>query len=177
MTRQRRRRPYPQGNSEQGTKEEKLAQAKAAALRLLRYRARTQRELLSRLQAKGWSGSVAQRVVARFKKVGLVDDRAFAEALVQSALTDTKPHSRREVQHKLRVLGVPDDLADEALALWTEETERQMAERYLQKRLQNRQRATQREVARAFKAAVQKGFAFTAVRDALRAFGVASDEP
>lgn len=153
-----------------------MAKAKEAALRLLRYRARTEQELMSRLKAKGWSDSVARQVVARFKKVGLVDDRAFAEAVVQSALTDTKPHSRWEVQHKLQALKVPDDLADEALAVWTDEMERQMAKRYLQKRLPNPKRATQREVARAFKAAVQKGFAFAAIRDALRAFGVASDE-
>ncbi len=146
--------------------EETVAKAKEQALRLLRYRARSERELLQRLQAKGFSEATAKSVVARLKKVGLVDDAALAEAVVQSALSDTRPHSRWEVRFKLRRLGIPDDLIDPALTDWTDEVERQMAERYLRRRLPPL--PTAKDLERAFRAAVQRGFELTALRDALR---------
>ncbi len=155
--------------------EQAIEKAKTTALRLLRYRLRSERELLIRLQAKGWDESVAQKVVARFKEVGLVDDRQFAEAVVQSALNDTQPHSRFEVRYKLRSLGVPDEVIEEALSVWTEEVEREMARRYLQRRLRTTPSPTPKDLQRALCAARQKGFEFDALRDALRAFGDLSE--
>lgn len=152
-----------------------IEDAKNAALRLLRYRARSERELLARLQQKGWDADSAHQVVARFREVGLVDDAALAEAVVQSALADRKPHSRWEVRYKLRALGIPDDLVERALAVWTDEIERAMAERYLRRRLPSTP-PTPRDLARAARAAVQKGFALDAVRDALRSCQTTPDE-
>lgn len=157
---------------EQGKGEQAVEQARKAALRLLRYRARSENELLMRLQQKGWSATVAKTVVRRLKRVGLVNDQELAEAVVQSALADTKPHARFEVRYKLRTLGISDKLADEAISVWTEEIEREMARHYLQKHLPNPNRASQAEIARAYRAAVQKGFSFDALRDALRTLDV-----
>jgi regulatory protein len=168
MPRQTRRPPIGQ------SAKESVAKAKEDALRLLRYRCRSERELLLRLQAKGFSEATAKSVIARLKKVGLIDDAAFAKAIVQSALDDTKPHARWEVRFKLQRLGIPDDLIDQALSLWTDEVERQMAERYLRRRLSLSANSvgrlpTAEEIARAFRAAKQKGFDLDALRDALRA--------
>ncbi len=145
-----------------------IEQAKAVALRLLRYRARSERELLARLQEKGVEGSVAQQVVERLKEVGLVDDRQMAEWVVQSALTDPHPHSRFEVRYKLRRLGIPDELVEEALAVWTDEVEQEMAERYLRRRLATTSQPSSEDILRAFRAAKQRGFALAALRTALR---------
>jgi SOS response regulatory protein OraA/RecX len=78
------------------------------------------------------------------------------------------------VRFKLQRLGIPDDLIDQALSLWTDEVERQMAERYLRRRLSLSANSvgrlpTAEEIARAFRAAKQKGFDLDALRDALRA--------
>ncbi len=153
------------------TKPQGVEQAKEAALRLLRYRPRSERELLSRLQAKGWDEPTAQQVVAQLKQVGLVDDRQMAELVVQSALRDSQPHSRFEVRHKLRTLKIPDEVAEEVLAVWTEEVEREMAMRYLRRRLASVKNPSPQDFLRAFRAAKQRGFAFDALQDALRSFG------
>lgn len=152
-------------------KRKAIEQAKTAAFRLLRYRPRSERELLERLQAKGWDISVAQEVVDRLKQVGLVDDRQTAEAFIQNALSDTQPHSRFELRYKLRSLGIPDEIVEEALSVWTDEVERQMAERYIMRRLAKIANPDKQDILRAFRAAKQKGFELNAIRSAIRSFG------
>jgi len=154
------------------TKEsEAIEQAKTAAFRLLRYRLRSERELLTRLQAKGWDASVVQEVIERLKRVGLVEDRQMAEAFVQSALSDTQPHSRFEVRYKLRSLGISDEIIDEAMSIWTDEVECQMAERYINRRLASITKPSKQDILRAFRAAMQKGFDLNAIRSVIRSFG------
>lgn len=152
-------------------KSEAIEKAKTAAFRLLRYRPRSERELLSRLKAKGWDESTAQEVVDRLKRVGLVDDRQMAEAFVQSALSDTQPHSRFEVRYKLKALGISDEIVDEVLSVWTDEVEYRMAERYIKRRLAGITRPNQQDIQRAFRAAMQRGFELNAIRSAIRSFG------
>ncbi|MEZ8222064.1 regulatory protein [Candidatus Fervidibacteria bacterium JGI MDM2 JNZ-1-D12] len=152
-------------------KTEAIEKAKAAAFRLLRYRPRSERELLARLKARGWDDSIAQEIVDRFKRVGLIDDRQMAEAFVQSALSDTQPHSRFEVRYKLKSLGISDEIVDEVLSVWTDEVEYQMAERYIKRRLAGTTHPNQRDIQRAFRAAMQKGFELNAIRSAIRSFG------
>ncbi len=152
-------------------KTEVIEKAKKAAFRLFRYRPRSERELLARLKARGWDDSIAQEVVARFKRVGLIDDRQMAEAFVQSALSDTQPHSRFEVRYKLKSLGISDEVVEEVLSVWTDEVEYQMAERYIKRRLAGITHPNQRDIQRAFRAAMQKGFELNAIRSAVRSFG------
>lgn len=139
-----------------------------AALRLLRYRPRSERELLERLRAKGWEAPVVQEVISRLKCVGLVDDRQMAEAFVQSALSNNHPHSRFEVRYKLKSLGIPDEIIEEALSVWTDEVEYQMAERYVRRRLANVPQPGEKALLRAFRAAMQKGFDLNAIYSAIR---------
>jgi regulatory protein len=152
-------------------KTEAIEEAKTAAFRFLRYRPRSERELLARLKARGWDDFIAQEVIARLKGVGLIDDRQMAEAFVQSALSDTKPHSRFEIQHKLRSLGIPNEILDEALSLWTDEVEYRMAVRYIKRRLVGISHPNQQDIQRAFRAAMQKGFELNAIRSAIRSLG------
>lgn len=153
-----------------------IEQAKTAAFRLLRYRLRSERELLTRLRAKGWDVSVAQEVVERLKRVDLVDDYRMAEAFVQNALSDTQPHSRFEVRYKLKSLGISDEIINEAMSIWTDEVESQMAERYINRRLAGVTKPSKQDILRAFRAAMQKGFDLNAIRSAIRSFGDLPDE-
>jgi len=152
-------------------KSDAIEQAKTAAFRLLRYRLRSERELLTRLRAKGWDVSVIQKVVARLKRAGLVNDRQMAETFVQGAISDTQPHSRFEVRYKLRSLGISDEIIDEAMSIWTDEVECQMAERYINRRLVGITKPSKQDILRAFRAAMQKGFDLNAIRSAIRSFG------
>ncbi|MCS7191387.1 MAG: recombination regulator RecX [Armatimonadetes bacterium] len=152
------------------TKEQKIEQAKTAALRLLRYRPRSERELLTRLKAKGWEASVAEEVVERLKGVGLVNDYQMAEEYVQGALSDTQPHSRFEIKYKLKSLGISEEIVEDVLSLWTDEVEFEMAKRYIERRLGRTRKPTVKDISRAFRAAKQKGFELRAIRSALNSF-------
>ena len=157
-------------------KPDAIERAKTAAFRLLRYRLRSERELIARLQAKGWDFPVAQEVVERLKRVGLVDDQKMAETFVQNAMSDTQPHSRFEVRYKLKSLGISDEIVDEVMSIWTDEVECQMAQRYINRRLAGITKPSKQDILRAFRAAMQKGFDLNAIRSAIRSFGDLPEE-
>lgn len=91
------------------------ARVHQAALRLLRYRARNERQLRSRLLDKGFAAADVDLEIERLRQVGLVDDRAFAEAFVEER-SRISPRSRRLVQMELTAKGVSRDVALESAA-------------------------------------------------------------
>ena len=75
-----------------------------AALRLLKYRARSRQELAQRLQRNGVESAVIEEVLARLAAQGYVDDAAFARQWVESRLRTG--HGRRRIALELRVKGI-----------------------------------------------------------------------
>jgi regulatory protein len=106
------------------------------ALNLLAFRARSAHELQRRLTMKGESRDRAERVVARLRESGLIDDADFARQVARSKVSSGA--SRRRVQQELFKKGVARDVADEAVAEVLEEEqvdEVAVAERVARKRL------------------------------------------
>jgi len=106
------------------------------ALNLLAFRARSARELQRRLTMKGESRERAERVIARLRDAGLIDDADFARQLARSKVSSGA--SRRRVQQELFKKGVPRDVADDAVAEVLEDEqvdEVAVAERVARKRL------------------------------------------
>ena len=91
-----------------------LTAAYDRALNLLAFRARSSRELHRRLVQKGVSAERAERVIAKLREVGLVDDAAFARQLTRSKLSGGL--SQRRVHQELFKRGVAREVADEAVA-------------------------------------------------------------
>ncbi|MCL1839050.1 MAG: recombination regulator RecX [Propionibacteriaceae bacterium] len=90
--------------------EAQLAYAKQIALRLLTRRDRSVAELRSALAEKSVPEAVAEQVLSRFGEVGLINDTAFAQALVDSGQHHCR--SRREIALKLQKKGLePDAMA------------------------------------------------------------------
>lgn len=81
---------------------EEYEEAKQCAHRILRARDKTSFELNKRLQEKGHSAEAAEKVVARFVDVGLVDDERYREIYVRSAQASGKGWYRitRELERK-----------------------------------------------------------------------------
>ena len=73
--------------------------AREVALRKLDARACSRSELTSAIEGRGFSVEIAARVVDRLEAVGLVDDQAYADALVRSRFSGTGASGRalREV--------------------------------------------------------------------------------
>jgi len=106
-----------------------------AALRLLRFRLRSENELLERLTKKFPQKEVSA-VLKRLKKEGFLDDKAFARAWVQDRMR-FKPKGRRLVFRELVQKGVSENLIKKILKKeYNEEKEVVLAERAAKTKIQ-----------------------------------------
>ncbi|MEU8341810.1 regulatory protein [Actinomadura meyerae] len=90
------------------------ARAREVCLRLLAASPRTRAQLADALRRKDVPAEVADRVLARFTDVGLIDDEAFARAWVQSRHSG-RGLAKRALAAELRRRGVADDTVNEAV--------------------------------------------------------------
>jgi regulatory protein len=79
----------------------------------LSYRSRTRRELADYLAKRGWS-DIADAVMERLERAGLVDDNVFAATWIRER-SSTKGYGRRRLTSELTRLGVARDVILAAL--------------------------------------------------------------
>jgi regulatory protein len=106
------------------------------ALNLLAFRARSARELGRRLMEKGASADCSDKVIAKLREVGLIDDADFARQVARSKISGGA--SRRRLHQELFKRGVARAVADEAVTEVLEDEnidEVAVAERVARKRL------------------------------------------
>jgi regulatory protein len=108
--------------------------ARMLVLRQLDARARTRNELERYLARKGVSEEPARRVLDRFVEVGLVDDRALAASYVTSRHQE-QGLARRALIQKLRLRGIEDSVAAEAVEQVDPDSELEAARRLVAKRM------------------------------------------
>jgi len=101
---------------------EEEARCLRAALRLLKYRPRSRKELEERLRRRGFSPEAIAQTVLRLAEEGVIDDREFARLWVESRRA-LNPRSRRLLEVELRGKGIaPEDAAAAVEGLDDEET-------------------------------------------------------
>lgn len=108
-------------------------QAREAAYWLIRYRARSVRELLAKLEAKGFDAQVIEQTIAWARSCGLVDDAKFAQLWVNDQLM-RRPQGARRLRWELKNKGVCDEDIDQALSK-AELDERELIRGLVEKRL------------------------------------------
>ncbi len=91
-----------------------IARARAAALRYLAHRSRTEAEMRRRLRCD-FDAAVVDAIVGELKESGLIDDAAFAGAWAE-ARNSRRPRSARAVRRELLAKGVGRLEADEAVS-------------------------------------------------------------
>jgi len=91
-----------------------LWEIREAGLRLLSHRARSRRELETRLRKKGFPAGLVARVAAELEGRGYLDDAAFARAWAADRLR-LRPRGRRALERELRGKGVAEGVAAAAL--------------------------------------------------------------
>ena len=96
-----------------------LERARALALRVLAFHARSEAQLRARLARAGLSGS-ADEVVAWLGRLGYLDDAAFARARARS-LVGTGRLGPRMAERRLCAAGIPSEAARAAVAAAVEE--------------------------------------------------------
>ena len=86
-----------------------------AALRLLSYRPRSEKEMRRRLARRGIGLRLVDETVRQLRERGYLDDEAFARFWTESRET-TSPRSQRLIAQELRVQGVDAETAAAATA-------------------------------------------------------------
>ncbi|MFA5039552.1 MAG: regulatory protein RecX [Candidatus Omnitrophota bacterium] len=90
------------------------ARAKAYALRLLKYRQKSEQEIRRKLLEKGYGPDVIEETIVFLKKTGLVDDRLFARLWVESRIK--RPLGRLRLKRELKEKGIAPAWIDEAFS-------------------------------------------------------------
>jgi regulatory protein len=91
-----------------------LKKARAYAFLLLKYRLRSENELMARLVGKGFSKQTAADTVDFLKNKKFIDDRLFARGWVGSRLK--KPFGIRRIRQELVALGLDKDVIEDSLS-------------------------------------------------------------
>jgi regulatory protein len=86
-----------------------------AGLRLLAYRPRSEREMRQRLARRGFGRPLIDDTVERLRRLGYLDDDAFARYWTESR-NHLSPRARRLIQSELRLKGIDSETAAEASA-------------------------------------------------------------
>jgi len=106
--------------------------AHAILVRKLSARDHTRSELTEALRRKNIPAEVAERVLERFAKLGLIDDRDFAQHWVESRQAG-RHRSRQTLRRELHARGVARDVVEEALRTVTADQELAAARAYVEK--------------------------------------------
>jgi len=115
--------------------EDNRVQAKLAAERLVGTRMRSEKELRQRLKEKEFPPDIIDETIETFKRIRLLDDRAFAEAFVRDRMR-MRPRAAAFLRRELRQRGIAADIIESVLEEQFEEVSeedvaRRMAESYL----------------------------------------------
>ena len=111
-----------------------MERARAICLRLLTGAPRTRSQLAEALRRKGVPEEAAEQVLSRLEEAGLIDDRAFADAWVESR-HHGRGLARRALAQELRTKGVDPQLIDRAVGQLDAEQEEQTARDLVARRL------------------------------------------
>lgn len=107
--------------------------AKQYALKLLRYRGRSLKELEEKLIRKGFPKTAIASTINYLQHIGLIDDRALAEALKRKAMNIkflSQYATRRFMLHR----GIPKEIID-SLFIPNEKEDIENAKRLIEKKL------------------------------------------
>jgi len=91
---------------------EELLKAKRTVLYLLKYRARSRKEILDRLKRKNFSQNTIDQVLDYCNKFDLIDDEAFASSWMNSRLR--KPLGLRRISFELKIKGISDEIIQQS---------------------------------------------------------------
>ncbi len=112
-------------------------QAKSAAERLLARRMHSEKELRDKLEQRGFPEYVVDETVAAFRKIQLIDDRAFAEMFIRDRMR-LRPKGRQLLRRELIQKGVAETIIESALLELVDENReleevRLLAEKYMRR--------------------------------------------
>lgn len=139
-----------------------------ALLNFLKYRMRSEKEVVSRLKEKNFNEEIINELIGKYKRLGYINNQAFAESYLLD-LISRRPQGRRLLVYKLQEKGIDKDTIEQLSAKYlTKETELELAIRLLTHnkwKFDNLSPDERKKKAYAFMA--QKGFSYPVTKEAL----------
>lgn len=154
---------------------EELNLAKEKAFRFLSYRRRSEKELRAKLLELEFLPDIVSSLTEQLRKLGFVNDRAYAESFLHDALMK-KPSGTRLLRMQLRLRGISKDIVDEILKekLGTEiefSLAREAASKHMRRYSVSRKKyERQKQEKRLADFLTRRGFAWDAVAPILKEF-------
>jgi len=140
------------------------------ALQSISYRMKTEREIRSFLQKKGYLDDVVAFVVERMREYRYIDDAAYAEAYCES---EKNRKGRLLIAAELRKKGVSDADMERALSALTGEEESAAA--LLRKYLRGKE-PDRKTLSSAYRYLMGKGYDYETAQNALKTLRETEDE-
>ena len=143
--------------------------AKKRALWYLERSMRTEKELYDKLVTASFSKKASAKVVARFKELGLVDDRVYAKRYTEQCID--KNISKREIYAKLSRKGIKKELLSEVLEQTECDEECQIKalidKKYYRYLMDKNDR---KSIDKVYSSLARKGFSFGAIKQVLKEY-------
>ena len=95
-------------------KEKKFDKAFGYALRLLKIRQRSEKELKDKFRLKKFPQEISDEVIKRLKQEGLVNDASFAQAWVNTKML-LRPSGPIRLRYELRQKGITPQIIEDVL--------------------------------------------------------------
>ncbi|HOX54750.1 MAG: regulatory protein RecX [Candidatus Omnitrophica bacterium] len=89
-----------------------LTKAKGIVFQLLKFRARSRKEIEDRLKRKKFTTATINSAIDYFDKLALINDEEFAAGWMKSRLA--KPLGLRRISLELRQKGIPSEIIEQA---------------------------------------------------------------
>ncbi|MGL4305285.1 MAG: regulatory protein RecX [Mycobacteriaceae bacterium] len=160
-------------------------EAQEVCLRMLADRARSYAELVQRLETKGFTAAVIQKVLDRLATAGLVNDADFAEQWVLSRHTYSGK-GKRALAVELKNKGISEEHSCAALNLIDSESERARAQELVNKKMRTmtlqlvdsgeRNKAIRRLVSMLARRGYSSALAFEVVKSELSSYDIEIEE-
>ena len=112
------------------------ADAKACALKLLSYRSRSKKEIIEKLNRKGFSDSEIDTTIHFLEKAGLINDETLAAELFRYSI-ERKSLGKKGIEAFLCRRGIDKELVNKTLSIHTNDIEAESAGRFAEKKLKS----------------------------------------
>ena len=152
--------------------ESDFKRAKSRALWYLSRGDLTEKGLLDKLKLAGFGEKASADATERMKELGLIDDEKFARRLAE--MLESSGSSEKEIYFKLVNKGVPSGVAKEVLSE-RETDEGEKIKKLLYTKYQSKLN-TDEGVQKVIASLARKGFSFSDIKDAIRAYNEEIEE-
>ena len=131
---------------------------------LLKYRARTKKEIIDRLKLKKFSASVIDKVIESLSDYGYIDDINFTSAFIKEKVN--KGLSKKRIYFDLKRLGVSEEIIKEEIARISNDEYMKAIRKLAAKKLKQYSSSDNKNY-RLFRYLAQRGFSVDEIREVL----------